>query len=405
MIPWYRLYRIIGRGLALFLSHKSGARQGHLPGPVDLWVHASSVGEATVAAAILTKFRKLQPQARILLTLFTETGLTKAQELLKETDVRTSLAPYDLPAFVTRALEKARPRVLALVETELWPNLISLAREKGIRVVLLNGRLSARSFPRYRLLRGLFRPLLQGLSGLAVIGPREAERFQALGAPPERLQILGNAKHDLVWQRARSWDATPLRRHLRLGEERVLVFGSVRTGEEDPVVQVIKALWPRDDLRFVVVPRHLHHLDRWERTLAEAGLPWERWTTLKQGMKGRLLLVDAIGPLFGLYSLAYAAFVGGSLVPKGGQNPMEPAAFGVPVLFGPYMENFENEKRALLQTGGGLVARGARELTLLLEELLNRKELYRQAAQGASKALEGLIGAAQKQAAWLARFL
>jgi len=183
MTLWHSLYQIVGKGLAPLLSRLPEVRRGYLPGPVDLWVHASSVGEATVAAAILTEFLKEHPQVRVLLTLFTETGLTKARDLLGGTGVKTSLAPYDLPEFVTRALENVRPRVLALVETELWPNLIAFARARGTRVVLLNGRLSLKSFPRYRCLKGFFRPLLEGLAGLAVIGPKEAERFKASEPP------------------------------------------------------------------------------------------------------------------------------------------------------------------------------------------------------------------------------
>jgi len=170
-------------------------------------------------------------------------------------------------------------------------------------------------------------------------------------------------------------------------------------------VKTIRALWPREDLLFTVVPRHLRRLDRWERAFTKAELSWERWTGLKQGMKGRLLLVDAIGPLFGLYSVAHVAFVGGSLVAKGGQNPMEPTAFGVPVIFGPHMENFENEKQALLRERGGRLVHGAQELIFCLEELLDKETFHQQMAHGALKALEGLCGAAQRQAKWLARFL
>ncbi len=406
MNPWLRGYRLLGKFWSQVRPPSLPARRGYLPGPVDMWMHASSVGEATVAAAILKELLCLRPDLKILLTLFTETGKKKAEELLSELPVTVSLAPYDVPAFVTEALQRLRPKVLALVETELWPNFISLAKGQGVKVVLLNGRLSARSFPLYRLAKPLFAPLLRSLDGAAVIGQPEAKRLIALGLSPECVQILGNAKHDLLWQRARAWDSSPLAKRLGLGaQDTLLVFGSVRKGEEGVVVRAIEALWPRENMRFVVVPRHPDRLSLWEQALRKKGFSWQRWTQLpSDGLGNRILLVDVVGPLFGLYALAQVAYVGGSLVPKGGQNPMEPAAFGVPVFFGPYMENFENEKRVLCSTGGGGVVTSSEDLVFKVEELLQRPSLFRSASQGATEALKRLLGGAKRQAQWLLHY-
>ncbi len=402
----YQFYHLGGEVLEPIFREKDlpPERKGKLPGPVDLWLHASSVGEATVAAAILEEFLKIRPKTSVLLTLFTPTGAKKARELIKDR-VKIALAPYDLPGFIDQALTCTSPKVMALIETEIWPNLIVYSHQKGAKVLLLNGRLSPKSFPRYRLVKPLLRGLFLLFSGLAVIGPSEAKRFEALGAPLEKIQIFGNAKHDLLKKRAESLDPEIFRKRLRIGQEEIIVFGSVRHGEEKAIVRSIKGLWPRKNLVFIVVPRHLKRLITLERSLNKEGLSFIRWSRLKGRREQRIVVVDEIGPLFGLYSLAKVAFVGGSLVPKGGQNPMEPAAFGVPVLFGPHMENFENEARGLKKRGGGFVVQDTRELIFLVEELLDNRKLYNQASFGARKTLKDLTGAASKQAQWLAQFL
>ncbi len=400
-----RLYDLAGKGIKTFFSPPVPERRGELPGPVDLWLHASSVGEATVAAAIMEEFYALRPDLRVILTLFTPTGKKKAQELLVSLGLPIALAPYDIKPFVQRALTRLSPRVLALIETELWPRYISLAKDRGTKVVVLNGRLSARSYPRYLMLRCLFAPLLARLDGVAAVGEIEAKRFKRLGVCPQRLFILGNAKHDLLWKRAKSWDPRLLLKRLRLSPDtNLVVFGSVRQGEEAPVTESIALLAQRPRIKFAIVPRHLTHLDSWENALSQRGLSWQRWSSLNSGLQAKTLLVDAIGPLFGLYSLAKVAFVGGSLVPKGGQNPMEPASFGVPVLFGPHMENFETEKRALLQHKGGLTVSSPQGLVFGLEELLADQELYKKTSLGAQRALQSLLGAAKRQAQWLSNF-
>ncbi len=401
----YGLYHLGGKLLEPIFQKKGlpPERQGKLPGPVDLWLHASSVGEATVAVAILEEFLKIRPKTSVLLTLFTPTGVKRAQELIGER-VKVALAPYDLPEFINQALASTSPTVMALIETEIWPNLIVYAHEKGAKVLLLNGRLSAKSFPRYRLIKPLLKGLFGLFSGLAVIGPPEAKRFEALGAPPEKMQIFGNAKHDLLKKRAHSLDSKVLRRRLDLDHEEIVVFGSVRQGEEETIAHTIKGLWSRKNLVFIVVPRHLRRLTTLERSLDKKGLSFARWSRLNGKRDQRIVLVDEIGPLFGLYSLAKVAFVGGSLVPKGGQNPMEPAAFGVPVLFGPHMENFENEAQVLRKNGGGFLVQNTQELIFVVEELLGKEALYVQASQATRKSLEELSGAASKQAQWLARF-
>ncbi len=403
---FYQFYYHLTKTLEPVFKRKGLAleRQGFVPGPVDLWMHAASVGEANVAVAILKEFLKLFPNVRILLTLFTPTGLKKAKELIRDNRVDITLAPYDLPSFVNRAIKQAQPKVFALVETELWPNLIFLSWKAGVKVLLLNGRLSKKSFPRYRLIKPLFREILPIFATLCVIGHVEAKRFEALGAHPEKIKIFGNAKHDLLKKRAEGFDPTPVKMRLGLEQEEVIIFGSLRRGEERFIVETIYHLHSQKGLIFVLVPRHLELLSSLKKALEQFGLSFDMWSELDGKYRHRIILVDEIGPLFGLYSIAKIAFVGGSLVPKGGQNPMEAAAFGVPIIFGPYMENFEIEARSLRKEGGGFLVKNVNELVFLIEELQNNQGLYLSASTGAQKTLYTLSGGALVQAKWLINF-
>ncbi len=401
-----QLYYCLTKSIESIFKRKRLApeRQGILPGPVDLWMHASSVGEATVAVAILKEFLNFFSDIQVLLTLFTPTGVKKAKELLRDNRVNITLAPYDLPLFVKQAIKQTRPKVFALIETELWPNLILFLWRAGAKILLLNGRISKKSFPRYRLMKPLFQEILSLFEGLGVIGDTESKRFKALGVPEEKIKIFGNAKHDLLKARAEAFDSSPIKMRLGLEQEEVIVFGSIRGGEEKHIAKTIYHLWSLKGLIFIVVPRHLELVSSLKTAFKRFGLAFEMWSKLDGKSKNKIILVDEIGPLFGLYSIAKIAFVGGSLVPKGGQNPMEPAAFGVPVVFGPYMENFETEAKALLREGGGFFAKNSDELIFLIEELLYNHKLYLLASNSAKQTISKLCGSAKAQAKWLSSF-
>ncbi len=371
-------------------------------------MHAASVGEAQVAVAILKALWARRP-ARVHLTFQTSTGLAQARRLLSSSKCSLALAPWDGPQTLRGYLQGLSPRLLVLIETELWPNLIKEALQAGTRVILLNGRLSARRFRRYRLTRPLWAPLLRHFTFLGVISEADRDRFLKLGAPPERIQVLGNAKHDLLWERTHTLGYQELKGLVdRLGlspSEKVLVFGSFRAGEEEAVREMVQALKDLPGVRFVVVPRHPERARAFYESLAPLGLPVAFFKGA-QGLQGfRVVIVDEIGPLFSLYALAEAAVVGGSFAPLGGQNPIEPAVWGKPVLFGPYLENFPLEKEVLLTEGGACQVdspeKGAQVLKTWLTEPRERERRARQAFRAASK----LKGASQRYAQILARFL
>lgn len=391
-----RLYRLLGQGLEPFIASKlCPSRRGELP-RAKLWLHAASVGEAGVAAAIIKALREKNPSLTILLTLQTETGLKKARELLGGENI--ALAPLDCPGFVARAFENVRPQVLALIETELWPNLISSARKYGVKILLLNGRLSQKSLKRYLLLKNFWAGLLNHFEAIGVIGPKEAERFLKLGAPQEKIRILGNAKYDLLRERCQKIKPREIKALLDTG--RLITFGSVRSGEEKQVVEATRLLLKTfPTLTVALVPRHLSLVKRLKKWLASYGLPYALWSQKK---RARVIIVDEIGPLLSFYAASYAAFVGGSLIPKGGQNPLEPAAFKRPVIFGPYLTNFPYEAKALKEKlGEEIVVRNAQEIFAQFSSFLRDGEKTQTLGERAYTVFESFVGASKRYASLL----
>ncbi|RUM88289.1 MAG: 3-deoxy-D-manno-octulosonic acid transferase [Thermodesulfatator sp.] len=370
-------------------------------GPVDLWIHAASVGELRAAEALLVALKDREPSLRVVLTLQTQSALGLARR--RGLGAQVFPAPWDGPRTVTRTLETLRPQMLVLVETELWPNLLAEALRRGIRVCVVNGRLSDRSFPRYLALRRLFTPLLQRLSFVGAISERDRERFVALGVPPKRVEVLGNAKYDLLVRERARVDLTALSARLGLQEgEKVVVLGSLREGEEVLAREVAAGLASLEGTRLVVAPRHLERIPAFRKALEGLGTPVGLFS---RNQTARILLVDEIGPLFGLYGLATAAVIGGSFVPRGGQNPVEPAVWGVPLVFGPHMENFREEARHLLTVGGACQAQGAAETITILRRWLTEPQARARASSALQQGLTQLLGASQRYATRLLRLL
>jgi len=406
----YRLYRFLSSGLERLLVWKFPERFGDPPGfSVDLWMHAASVGEAQVAAAILKELKKKRPEVSVLLTLQTPTGLKRAEELLAEEEVSFWLAPWDGPQIIKAFLENLKPRVLALIETELWPNLLQEALRRGIRVVILNGRLSPKAFPRYRLLRPLLAPLLKEVAFLGAISSEDRQRFVQLGVPEERTAVEGNAKHDLLFKRAQQLCYQELQALVqRLGlepQEKVVVLGSFRGGEEKVALEILKALKDFPQTKFIVVPRHPEKAPQFYRVLAPLGLP-VAFFRKAVGLQGfRVVIVDEVGPLFKLYALSEMAVIGGSFVPRGGQNPIEPAVLGKPVVFGAHMENFPLESKILLDSGGAYQVSSPGEAALVLRKWLLSPAEASHTGLKAFQAARKLRGAAKRYAEVLQQFL
>jgi 3-deoxy-D-manno-octulosonic-acid transferase len=304
-----------------------------------LWIHAVSVGEVKAAVPLVAALKQRFPGHRVLLSTTTLTGNAVARGEPRHDD-GLFFAPFDTPGAVRRVLDALRPALVVLMETELWPNLIHEARRRGARVVLVNGRISDRSFPRYRRLRWFFRRVLGELDALLVQEEQHRERLIAMGAPPARVRVLGSLKYDAL-----EAPETPpeLARQLGVGAP-LLVAGSTVEGEEPLVLDAFRRLqaeWPR--LRLLIAPRHPERFEAVAALVASAGLRCARRSRLTQSAwrDEEVLLLDTLGELARVYALASVVFVGGSLVPRGGHNILEAAVAGKPILVGPHMQNFK----------------------------------------------------------------
>jgi 3-deoxy-D-manno-octulosonic-acid transferase len=312
-------------------------RLGRIPYPSldgGIWVHAVSVGEVGVAASLLAALKRKAPGLRLGLSVTTAAGRELAARVIPS-DVALFAFPFDLAGPVERALDGVRPGLVLLTETELWPLFLDRAAARGIPVALVNGRISERSYPRYRRLRRWFAPAFQTVSLYVMQTEPDARRVEALGVAASRIRMKGNVKYDLP-------AAPPFRDAERLAAiaagRKVLVAASTAEGEEEKVIDAWKRLSSTPLL--VLAPRRPERFDEVERTIAASGLRVVRSTSGANATAADVYLLDTIGELSSLYHHASLAFVGGSLVAGGGHNPIEAWAAGVPVVVGPHTENF-----------------------------------------------------------------
>ena len=320
-----------------------------------VWVHAVSVGEVLSAIQLIREWREALPGWVFAVSTTTETGQRLAKERLKESPV--FYLPLDFRYAVGRYLRVLQPRMLVLMESELWPRLIGECATRGIPIVVVNARVSDRSFPRYLRLRRLWRPFLEMISQFLAQSEETAQRLVRIGAPSERVSVTGNLKYDV---RAGEASAMTRRIGLLVSGAKLIVAGSTLAGEEEALL----AAWPAiqkavPDAGLLIAPRHP---DRFEEVLGlvrKSGYPFFLCSQLlgdtepigaKPIAGGTILLLDTIGDLASMYGIAAVAFVGGSLVPKGGHNPLEPAQFAVPVVMGPSFENFRDVMEAMRAT-------------------------------------------------------
>jgi 3-deoxy-D-manno-octulosonic-acid transferase len=375
-LPWFLWKgRATGKYLRTFQE-----RMGRLPvylnvdGDRSIWIHAVSVGEVLAARPLVATLRQRLPGYRIFVSTTTMTGNAVAKKSIRGID-GLLYAPFDFPHPVRHALEVLNPSVLVLVETELWPNLIHEAHRRGTRVAVVNGRLSPRSFPRYRRIRRLLRPVLAEVDAFLMQGEPHAERIRELGAAPERVQVTGNLKFDAVEP---SRLPERLARLLVGGAEKrpLWVAGSTVEGEEPLVLSAFHRVRERvPRARLLVAPRHPERFASVPGLIEASGFRCLRRSTLDPAawQGDEVMLLDSLGELAQVYALASVVFVGGSLVSSGGHNILEPAVAGKAVLVGPHMENFQeiaNEFRgaqALVQVASAEEL-GSEVAALLLDE-------------------------------------
>jgi len=394
-----------------------GQRFGYLPvsfnldGDPSIWVHAVSVGEVLAARPIISELRRRYPTLKLFLSTTTLSGQQLARRNVADVDAVFYL-PFDWTFTVRRTLKMVNPRLFVMVETEIWPNLLRECRRRGIKTALVNGRISHRSFPRYRLARPFFRRVLADVDRFCVQGEESARRLVELGAEPSRITVTGSLKFE-------SLHATPIPgrgparvlRFFRLSPNRpVLVAGSTMKGEEEFVVRAFnrfRSTPAGSNALLVIAPRHPERFVEAERICRQEGLSTIRRSELAIDAEPRAdaVVLDTIGELAQLYQVATAVFVGGSLVPSGGHNILEPALFGKPIVFGPHMENFSEIAEAFVTNGAAVQLRGDREIDDVVLSLMNDPVRRARLGAAARALVEANRGARDKTLAAIAPLL
>ena len=349
-----------------------GQRLGYLPvsfnldGDESIWVHAVSVGEVLAARPLISELGRQYPKLRIFLSTTTRTGQQLARRNVADVDA-VFYFPFDWTFTARRTLNVVKPRLFVMMETELWPNLLRECRERGVKTVLVNGRISYRSFPRYRLIKPFFRRVLADVDRFCVQGEETARRLTQLGADPARITVTGSLKFD-------SLDVIPtpgrgperVLRFFRMPPHRpVLVAGSTLKGEEESVIRAFNRVRSAAVAPLLIVAaRQPERFAEVERLCRHEGLTTIRRSELPIDAEPRAdaVILDTIGELAQLYQVATVVFVGGSLVAAGGHNILEPAIFGKPIVFGPHMENFAEIAEEFLANGAAVQVRFDREL-------------------------------------------
>jgi 3-deoxy-D-manno-octulosonic-acid transferase len=341
----------------------------------SIWVHAASVGEVFCSIPLLKKIKEKFPLTKIVLTTMTTTGNEAAKTRVPEAD-RVFFLPVDHPLIVRRVVEKIQPGILLIAETELWPNLLRACGRKGIPIVLFNGRISQRSFRRYFRFKFFFKECLKHISLFLMQTEEDRRRIFQIGAESQKIRTVGNLKFDQTFPPFTQETLTRIAKNLGLhGREKILVAGSTHGGEEEILVSLYKELKEMiPPLVLILAPRHLERLEEVEGILRRASIPWSRKTTLLQGpgqsqKHPEVILLDTMGELMVVYSLGTLVFVGGSLVPIGGHNPLEPLFFEKCVLFGPHMFNFLEISTRLIEDGGAIQVSGKADLFWQLKRL------------------------------------
>lgn len=367
------------------------------------WFHCVSVGEVGLARELIRRFEERFPTCPAAISTTTDTGGAAARKHFPGHDV--FYYPFDLSPAVRGTFRRIRPRCIVLMELELWPNLLITARKRNVPAVIVNGRITEKTFRRLRRIRFIIEPLLKSLAAIAVQNNDYAQRLIDLGADPHTVAVTGNMKYDTV--KTEIDPQHPAYAAIKgSGAGQMLVGGCTWPGEDEALLKIyaeLKQANPR--LGLTLAPRHADRLPVVEKLIGAAGFSCSKLSTLKQKAESdennidpsrAVILVDTFGELDAVYAAADLAFVGKSLTQHGGQNMLEPAAFGKPVIFGPHTENFTDAAKLLLDAGGAIEVRTEGELREQLIKFLHDKEPFVQIGVSAKQAVEKEKGATEK---------
>ena len=370
---------------------------GYRPGTLknSIWVHAVSVGETLAAVPMIERLLADYPDTPLLVTTTTPTGSERVKALFGDR-VTHVYCPWELPTALNRFLRAFDPKTVIVLETELWPNLCAAVKRHGAKLMLMNGRLSEKSYRGYRKLPRLVRPMMARFDALAVQTPVERERYIALGAWPERVHAIGSVKFDMSLDDAVRQAAGDLR--AAIGERPVWIAASTHPGEDEPVLAAHKALLETaPQTLLMLVPRHPERFDSVAQLIRQQGLALARRSRQEAiSADTGVYLADTMGELLMLFGVADVAFVGGSLVPVGGHNLLEPAGWGKPVVTGPHLHNFTAIAGLLDDADALALVDNADALAIALQALFRYPDQRQRQGQAAAAVVEANRGALEK---------
>jgi 3-deoxy-D-manno-octulosonic-acid transferase len=362
----------------------------------DLWIHAVSVGETLAAQPVVEEILRQRPDTSMVLTTTTLTGQAQARRLFP--DATVTYFPFDFAFAVRRFLDHHKPRVFATMETEIWPNATRIARQRGLRLILANGRISDRSLPRYRAFRAVVGTVLRKYDRILAREEADRNRFVAIGASDSAVEVSGNVKFDY------EPDAAPLeiapRLETLIGGRKVLVLGSTMEGEDEVLLPEVERFLAEQNAFVIIAPRKPERFELVAGLLSTSSIRFVRRSEWNDATNAAadVLLLDTFGELARIYRYATVAFVGGTLVPTGGHNPIEPAANGVPVCFGPSMSNFREIAQVFLRNEAAVEVRSAAEVIDFASRMFDDPELQRAWGSRARETVRQNRGASERTA-------
>jgi 3-deoxy-D-manno-octulosonic-acid transferase len=394
-----------------------GQRMGYLPvsfnmdGDESIWIHAVSVGEVLTARPLISELKRRYPNLRMFLSTTTMAGQQLARRSVQDVDA-VFYFPFDFGFVVRRTLDLVRPKLFVMMETEIWPNLLRECRARGVKTAVVNGRLSARSFPRYKMIRPMMRRVLDHIDKFLVQSEESARRFIDLGADPARVVVTGSLKFDSLEVSPTALQARSRDRVLRYfrvsGSRPVIVSGSTMKGEEVSVLRAFRRVRSASpNTLLVLAPRNPERFAEAEQLARQEGWKVAKRSDLAIDAEPRVdvVILDTIGELATVYQIATIVFVGGSLVATGGHNVLEPAVFGKPIVFGPHMENFLEIAEAFVSNGAGVQLAGESELDETFVSLMSDPVRRARLGAAARALVEANRGANDKSVTVLATLL
>jgi 3-deoxy-D-manno-octulosonic-acid transferase len=372
-----------------------------------VWIHAVSVGEVNLVATLLRELRSAHPTWECVVSTTSRTGYELACK--KYADLSVFYCPLDFSWAVRTAMRRVRPTMLMLAELELWPNLIAAAKEHGASVAIVNGRLSDHSYPGYRRVRPLIAHMLRQIDLIAAQSEESAERFRALGAVAGRVHVTGSLKYDGAQTDRRNQKTTALRQLAGVADDDIVFLaGSTQEPEEQYAVEIYRKQATRHPrLRLILVPRHPERFGDVAKLLDASGLQWQLRSEFgdkppaESGADARVLLVDSVGELGAWWGAAHIAFVGGSFGTRGGQNMIEPAAYGAAVSFGPITRNFRDIVASLLAAEAAVVVHDAAEFESFVRRCLEEPSFSTTLGDRAKSLVQSQLGATSRTLALL----